>query len=140
MKPGESAELAGYSFTFKEAFERQGPNYMELAGAFDVKKSGGAAIGSVIASKRRYEVPPQVTKQAGISVQPLGDIYVVLGDETEGGAYQVKLYFHPFVRWIWGGSALMFLAGLISLFDRRLRIGLPQGARKTPLSAPAPAE
>jgi cytochrome c-type biogenesis protein CcmF len=137
MKPSESADLAGYTFTFKEVFERQGPNYVELAGAFDMKKTGGASIGSVIASKRRYDAPPQMTKQAGISVQPLGDIYVVLGDETEAGAYQVKLYFHPFVRWIWGGSALMFLAGLISLFDRRLRIGLPQGARK---AMPAPAE
>ena len=141
MKPGEKAELAGYTFTFKEVFERPGPNYIELAGAFDVKKTaGGSPVAAMVASKRRYDVPPQVTKQAGISVQAMGDIYVVLGDETERGAYQVKLYFHPFVRWIWGGSAIMFLAGLVSLFDRRLRIGLPQGARKTPASAPAPAE
>ena len=56
-------------------------------------------------------------------------------------AYQIKMYYHPFVRWIWGGSVLMFLAGLLSLLDRRLRIGLPQGARKASLaSAPAPAE
>jgi cytochrome c-type biogenesis protein CcmF len=46
--------------------------------------------------------------------------------------------FHPFVRWIWGGALIMFVAGLVSLVDRRLRIGLPQRA-KPPL-APAPAE
>ncbi len=141
MKPGESTELAGYTITFKEVFERPGPNYAELAGAFELKSTGGGPIGTIIASKRRYEMPPQVTKQAGISVRPGGDVYAVLGDETEGGAYQIKLYYHPFVRWIWGGSAIMFLAGLISLLDRRLRIGLPQGARKAPLkSAPAVAE
>jgi len=141
MKPGESADIAGYTVTFKEVFERPGPNYAELAGAFDLKRTGGSQIGTVVASKRRYEAPPQATKQAGISVRPGGDVYVVLGDEAEGGAYQVKMYYHPFVRWIWGGSAIMFLAGLISLLDRRLRIGLPQGARKASItSAPAAAE
>jgi cytochrome c-type biogenesis protein CcmF len=47
--------------------------------------------------------------------------------------------FHPFVRWIWGGALIMFIAGVVSLLDRRLRIGLPQRAAKTRL-APAPAE
>ena len=139
MKPGESADLAGYTITFKEVFERQGPNYAELAGAFDLRRSGGGLISTIIASKRRYDAPPQATKQAGISVRPGGDVYVVLGDEAEGGGFQIKMYYHPFVRWIWGGSAIMFIAGLLSLLDRRLRIGLPQGARK-PSLAPAPAE
>ncbi len=140
MKPGETAELAGYTITFKEVFERQGPNYAEFAGAFELQ-SGSRQVGTIIASKRRYIAPPQATKQAGISVRPWGDFYVVLGDEAGGGAYQIKMFFHPFVRWIWGGSAIMFLAGLLSLLDRRLRIGLPQGARKPSLApAPAPAE
>jgi cytochrome c-type biogenesis protein CcmF len=140
LKPGQSADIAGYNITFKEVFERPGPNYAELAGAFELR-AGGSLITTMIASKRRYEAPPQPTKQAAISVRPGGDVYVVLGDEAEGGAYQIKMYYHPFVRWIWGGSVLMFLAGLLSLLDRRLRIGLPQGARKAPLaSAPAPAE
>ncbi len=141
LKPGESAAIAGYTITFKEVFERQGPNYAELAGAFDLQRTGGGSIGTIVASKRRYEAPPQATKQAGISARPGGDVYVVLGDDTEGGAYQIKMYYHPFVRWIWGGAAIMFLAGLLSLLDRRLRIGVPQGARKASLApAPAPAE
>ncbi|MFY9641255.1 MAG: cytochrome c-type biogenesis CcmF C-terminal domain-containing protein, partial [Rhodomicrobium sp.] len=140
MKPGESAALGGYTVTFKNVFERQGPNYAELAGAFELQ-SGNSLIGTIIASKRRYDAPPQATTQAGISPRPFGDIYVVLGNELEGGAYAVRMYYHPFVRWIWGGALIMFIAGLVSLLDRRLRIGLPQGARKTPLaSAPAPAE
>ena len=142
LKPGQSADIAGYTITFKEVFERPGPNYVELAGAFELRGKGGGLITTMIASKRRYEAPPQATKQAAISVRPGGDVYVVLGDEAgESGAYQIKMYYHPFVRWIWGGSVLMFLAGLLSLWDRRLRIGLPQGARKASLaSAAAPAE
>ncbi len=140
MKPGESAALAGYTVAFKNVFERQGPNYAELAGAFELQR-GSRLIGTVIASKRKYDAPPQATTQAGISPRPFGDVYVVLGNELEGSAFAVRMYYHPFVRFIWGGALIMFLAGLVSLLDRRLRIGLPQRAAKTALaSAPAPAE
>jgi cytochrome c-type biogenesis protein CcmF len=138
MKPGDGVDLAGYRITFEKVFEQDGPNYAELAGAFRLQ-SGSRVIGTIIASKRKYEAPPQATTQAGISTRPLGDVYAVLGNELDGGAYAVRLYFHPFVRWIWGGALIMFLGGLVSLLDRRLRIGLPQRASRTPLAS-APAE
>ncbi len=140
MKPGDSTKIAGYTVTFKDVFERPGPNYAELAGEFELRH-GSTLIGSIIASKRRYEAPPQTTTQAAIAPRPLGDVYAVLGDKLDNGTYAVRLYFHPFVRWIWGGAVIMFLGGLVSLLDRRLRIGLAQRATKNPLSpAPAPAE
>jgi cytochrome c-type biogenesis protein CcmF len=140
MKPGESSTIAGYTVTFKRVFERQGPNYVEMAGDFELGR-GDKLIGTVTGSKRRYDAPPRVTTQAAILPRLLGDLYVVLGNEAGGGAFSVTMHYHPFVRWIWGGALLMFIAGLLSLFDRRLRIGLPQRAAKTPLaSSPAPAE
>jgi cytochrome c-type biogenesis protein CcmF len=139
MKQGESAELAGYTVTFQKVFERDGPNYAELAGAFELRR-GSRLMGTIIASKRKYEAPPQATTQAGIAPRPLGDVYVVLGNELEGGAFAVRIYYHPFVRWIWGGALIMFAAGLLSLFDRRLRIGLPQRAKAPLVSAAVPAE
>ncbi len=140
MKLGDSAELAGYQLTFKSVFPQDGPNYAEFAGAFELRH-GGNLIGTIIASKRKYEAPPQTTTEAGIAPRALGDVYVVLGSEVKPGEYAVRLYFHPFVRWIWGGALIMFLGGLVSLLDRRLRIGLPQRAAKASVApAPAPAE
>ena len=139
MKIGDTIDLGGYQLTFKKVYERAGPNYAEFAGDFDLK-SGGALIGAITTSKRKYDAPPQMTTAAGISTRPLGDVYVVLGNE-EKGAFSIRAYYHPFVRWIWGGALIMFLGGLVSLLDRRLRIGLPQRAAKAPFpSAPAPAE
>jgi cytochrome c-type biogenesis protein CcmF len=138
MKPGESAGLAGYTIAFKSIFERDGPNYAESGGVFELSRRE-RFMGTIIASKRLYVAPARATAQAGISSRALGDIYVVLGDEAGGGAFSVRMEFHPFVRWIWGGALIMFFAGLVSLLDRRLRIGLPQRATKTPLT-PAPAE
>ncbi len=139
MKIGDSIDLDGYQLTFKKVYEQAGPNYAEFAGDFELK-SGGSVIGTITTSKRKYDAPPQVTTAAGISTRPVGDVYVVLGNE-ENGAFSIRAYYHPFVRWIWGGALIMFLGGLVSLLDRRLRIGLPQRAAKTPYtSAPAPAE
>jgi cytochrome c-type biogenesis protein CcmF len=138
MRPGESAGLAGYRIAFKSVFERDGPNYAEFGGVFELH-TGERLDGTIIASKRRYEAPPRTTTQAGIAPRALGDVYVVLGDEAGGGAFSVRMEFHPFVRWIWGGALIMFIAGVVSLFDRRLRIGLPKRAAKASL-APAPAE
>jgi cytochrome c-type biogenesis protein CcmF len=139
LKPGDSVGLAGYEITFKGVTERQGPNYVEIAGNFDLK-SGGKLIGPVVGSKRKFDTPPTTTTEAGIDPRPLGDVYVVLGNEVQPGSYAVRLYFHPFVRWIWGGALIMFIGGLVSLLDRRLRIGLPQRSRPALASAPIPAE
>ena len=139
MKIGDTIDLGGYQLTFRKVYEQPGPNYAEFAGDFDLQ-SGGALIGTITASKRKYDAPPQVTTAAGISPRPLGDVYVVLGNEDKG-TYSIRAYFHPFVRWIWGGALIMFLGGLVSLLDRRLRIGLPQRAANARFpSAPAPAE
>jgi cytochrome c-type biogenesis protein CcmF len=53
----------------------------------------------------------------------------VLGDQLKDGAYSVRLYFNPLVRLIWLGAVVIFIAGGLSLSDRRLRVGAPKRAR-----------
>jgi cytochrome c-type biogenesis protein CcmF len=82
--------------------------------------------------KRFYPVEQQATSEAGIDSGLLRDLYVVLGDPVEGavaGAHTVRIYHNPLVMWIWGGVAIMGVAGLISLSDRRHRVGAPSPAR-----------
>ena len=52
------------------------------------------------------------------------DVYVSLGDPLEGGdgAWSVRVYYKPFVSWIWGGAVLMALGGLLAASDRRYRL------------------
>ena len=58
----------------------------------------------------------------------LGDVYVVMGDTAGDGARAVRLYYNPFVNFIWLGAAIMFAGGLLSLSDRRYRVGAPKRA------------
>jgi cytochrome c-type biogenesis protein CcmF len=41
----------------------------------------------------------------------------------------VRLYHNVMVPWIWGGAFVMMLGGLLSLSDRRFRIGAPARRR-----------
>ncbi|RME67792.1 MAG: DUF2141 domain-containing protein, partial [Alphaproteobacteria bacterium] len=59
-----------------------------------------------------------------------GDLYVVLGDPLENGAFSVRIYFNPLVRLIWIGAVIMFAGGGLSLSDRRLRVGAPGPAMR----------
>jgi len=136
MKPGEQVSIAGYDLTFRGVAPATGPNYREEAGVFDVAR-GGAPVTRLDPSRRLYDMPPQPTTEAGIHASWRGDLYVVLGDGQAAGGYAVRVYFNPLVRFIWLGALVMFIAGAISLSDRRLRVGAPGRARRI---AAAPAE
>ena len=127
MKDGDGTSIAGYEITFKGAQPRPGPNYSSLVGIFDVTRNG-AQVATLQPSKRSYSAPPQTTTEAGIHASWSGDLYAVLGDQQETGGFAVRLYFNPLVRFIWLGALIMFIGGLLSLSDRRLRVGAPRRA------------
>ena len=60
--------------------------------------------------------------EAAIDVGFTRDVYVSLGEPLEGQAWAVRVYFKPFVDWIWGGCVLMALGGLLAMLDRRYRL------------------
>jgi cytochrome c-type biogenesis protein CcmF len=53
----------------------------------------------------------------------LGDLYAVIGEPDEAGAWVTRIYFEPLVGWIWFGALMMAAGGALSLSDRRARIG-----------------
>ncbi len=134
MKPGEKVDVAGFELTFKGTAPNRGPNYKEDTATFDVAR-GGSLVTVLNPAKRVYDAPPQPTTEAGILASWLGDLYLVIGDAQGGGAYAVRAYFNPLVRFIWLGAMIMFLGAGISLSDRRLRVGAPVKARKSPTIA-----
>jgi cytochrome c-type biogenesis protein CcmF len=140
LKPGGQGEVAGYTFVFHGVGIQQGPNYTEQIGRLTASR-GGAPVAELMPSKRTFEVPRQTTTEAGIHAAWGGDLYLVLGDALPGGAFVVRAYFHPLVRLIWLGAVVMALGGVLSLLDRRLRVGAPRrSVRRQPVATPTPAE
>ena len=137
MKPEQSVDFADYRLTFKGVAPARGPNYVEQQGVFAVS-SGGHALTTLRPAKRVYQASRQNTTEAGIRATAMGDLYVILGDEKDAGAYSIKLYYNPLVRLIWIGAVIMFIGGFLSLSDRKLRIGAPRrAARQEASDAPA---
>jgi cytochrome c-type biogenesis protein CcmF len=137
MKKGDQTEIAGYTLVFDGVVRQRGPNYSEQVAMLKVKR-GEQEVVSLQSAKRVYDAPPQATNEAGIHAAWTGDLYAVLGDAQLRGGYAFRLYFHPFVRLIWIGTMIMFLGGMISLLDRRLRVGAP--TRGKVRAAPVAAE
>ena len=138
MTPGDRAEIAGYALVFKGVAPREGPNYREQVGLFEVMRAG-QSVTRLAPSKRRYAARQMTTSEAGIHASWRGDLYAVLGERQTGEAYSVRLYFNPLVRLIWIGTLIMFAGGIASLSDRRLRVGAPWRAARAG-TAPAAAE
>jgi cytochrome c-type biogenesis protein CcmF len=135
VKPGEPVDFAGYTLTFRGTSKHQGPNYTDETGEFLVALDG-REVTVLIPSKRQFFAPRTGTTESAIHVALAGDLYLVLGDTTEGGGVALRAYFNPLVRLIWIGALIMFFGGALSLSDRRLRVGAPIRSRAAGKLAP----
>ena len=141
MKPGEQVTVAGYDITFVGVEDVRGPNYLAERGTFTVARDG-ERIAIMQPEKRRYVVSRQDTTEAAIRTNGIYDLYLVLGESNGKGGWATRFYHKPLVPWLWIGAMVMVLGGLISLSDRRLRVGAPsrrskrgQGAATAPAAA-----
>ncbi|WBU31764.1 heme lyase CcmF/NrfE family subunit [Rhodopseudomonas palustris] len=136
MKPGDSTKLAGYEFKFEGANQRQGPNYRELLTQFTVTENG-RLVGGMAPSKRSFITRGSSTTEAALLTRGFSQLYISLGDLNDQGAVTVRIYHKPMVLLIWFGPILMALGGLLSLSDRRLRVGAPKPAKAPRVLQPA---
>jgi cytochrome c-type biogenesis protein CcmF len=128
LNPGESAMLSGYTVAFDTFGQVPGPNYLAEEGHFTITAPGGGTE-QMIASRRAYVGSNSPTTEAAIQTYGFSQLYLQLGEPLDD-THVVRIWYKPFITLIWLGTVLMALAGVISLSDRRLRIGAPQKARQ----------
>jgi len=128
LKPGDVAKIAGYELKLDDLGQRQGPNFGEMVARFTVSESG-KVIGTMTPSKRSFAARAMSTTEAVLLSRGFSQLYISLGDTAASGAIAVRIYHKPMVLLIWLGPLLMAFGGLLSLSDRRLRVGAPKPAR-----------
>ena len=138
LKVGESVTLAGYEFSFRGVENARGPNYRAERGTVSVTRDG-TPVTVLYPEKRRYTVQTQPMTEAAIDVGIVRDLYVSLGEPLGQGSWSLRVYYKPFIRWIWAGGFLAALGGLLAVSDRRYRIALRRKLRVKTTSAEAPA-
>ena len=130
LKPGQTAEVAGYTWTLDRVRDATGPNYLMRVATVRVARDG-IAVTTLEPERRTYPVQRTTTTEAAISTNLLADIYAVLGEERDGAAV-LRLHYNPLAPWIWLGALVMAVGGGLSLLDRRTRVGAPARAKARP--------
>lgn len=120
MKVGDSVEIADYTFTFSGVHDANGPNYLGGLAQIDVTHDGQPEA-TLKAEKRFYTVSKMSMTEAAIDWGLTRDLYVALGEKLDDNSWALRLYYKPFIRWIWLGGLFMALGGLLCMFDRRYR-------------------
>lgn len=117
MAVGNKITLAGYTITFDNEAALQGPNYTGTKAQFSIDYQNKTKV--IYPEKRLYTVGQMPMTDAAIDVTAFRDIYIALGEPLANGAWSVRMYFKPFVRWIWAGGFLILFGGLFALCDKR---------------------
>ncbi|UZE47556.1 heme lyase CcmF/NrfE family subunit [Rhodopseudomonas sp. P2A-2r] len=128
MKPNEVAKIAGYELRLDDVTQRQGPNFREMIATFGVSQ-GGDKLSVMTPSKRNFTTRQSSTTEAALLSRGFSQLYISLGDTAPDGGIAVRIYHKPMVLLIWFGPVLMAFGGLLSLSDRRLRVGAPKPAK-----------
>jgi cytochrome c-type biogenesis protein CcmF len=132
MAPGDTITIADkYTFAFVGSHQENGPNYSATVGAVDVSVDG-RIIKRLHPEKRIYASRGSPSTETAIDSGFTRDLYVALGEPLGYGAWAVRVYYKPFVAWIWFGCLFMAIGGLIAATDRRYRL-------KTKSAAVSPA-
>jgi len=136
MAPGDTQAIGGYVFRFDGVHETQGPNWRADEGTVTIQRDG-TTMATVKPQKRTYS-RGQVQTESAIDAGLFRDIYVALGEPMQAtdveGAWALRLYYKPFVRWIWLGGLFMMLGGFLAAGERRFR------AKKAAATAAVPAK
>ncbi|MFA0236375.1 heme lyase CcmF/NrfE family subunit [Vibrio sp. 10N.222.55.C7] len=125
LAPGESYQLEEYSFLFTGVRDKDGPNYDGYIADFEITKEG-KYINTLHAEKRFYTTAKSMMTEAAIDRGVTRDLYIAMGERLDDNkSWAVRIYYKPFVRWIWAGSLIMSIGGAIAISDRRYRFRKP---------------
>src|SRR6266850_940722 len=118
MAVGDKVNAGGYEFQFNGVTQVDGPNYRAARADITVTRNGNF-VRKMSPEKRAYTATGNVMTETDIDTGLFRDLYVSLGEPVSGGAWSVRVYYKPFVDWIWGGAILMAIGGGLAVSDRR---------------------
>jgi len=123
LAPGEVVEMAGYSFTFEGVKSVRGANYASQYGTVHISENG-KLLTTLNPEKRTYDKHMGMPMtQASIDRSLFRDVYISLGDPVgTTGAWIVRVYYKPYMTWLWTGVIIMAVGGFLAVSDRRYRM------------------
>jgi len=124
---GDQVELGPWTISFDRLEPIAGSNWTALEAGMTARR-GGKPAGVLEPQARSFWAPQQETSEAALLTAWDGQVYAIVGEEAEGDRWQLRLWWKPFVTFIWYGGILIALGGALALVgrlvgDRRRREG-----------------
>ena len=115
IKIGDKIKIERYNVLFNKIKDYKGPNYVAIQGLFQVYNNKKEYVTLLKPENRFYPVTKIFTTEVSIHTNLLRDLYIVLGDGNINDGWIVKIYHNPLVVWIWIGTFIIFIGGLLTI-------------------------
>jgi cytochrome c-type biogenesis protein CcmF len=132
---GGSLDVGGYHLVLEDVGVVEGKNYDAERGLVRVTRAG-QPICDAQPERRVFEVDGQTTSEVALCYRGLTHLYIVLGERRSAAGqpvWLVRAYWNPLATLLFLGPVIMALGGLVSLSDRRLRLGVAARRRERPV-------
>lgn len=120
MEIGDQVRVGPYEIRLTNLSNLIGPNYKAVVASMQLEEDN-QVVGMLYPEQRIYNVSHTDKAKTAIKAGLFSDLYIALGTPLEQAAWSVRLYYKPFVRWIWGGGLFMVIGGLLALAGKRRR-------------------
>ena len=117
VEVGDSAQVGPWTVILDQVAPVAGPNWTAIEGRLSAKYDGGTVI-ELRPQSRNFWAPPQETTESTLATRWNGQLYAVIGNQASDGRWQLRLWWKPFVTFIWYGGMLVALGGLLALIGR----------------------
>ncbi|MBL4831070.1 MAG: heme lyase CcmF/NrfE family subunit [Aliivibrio sp.] len=117
MDAGSRIEMGGLTFNYIETKLIVGPNYTAEQAVINVRENDNL-IATILPERRHYPVRVMNMSEPGIDWGWTRDLYITMGEKVSATEYAIRIQNKAFVRWIWIGSILMMIGGVISIIAR----------------------
>ena len=117
LEAGQSAVAGPWAVRLDHVTPVAGPNWTAIQATLSASYKGGVPV-ELNPQARSFWAPPQQTTESALATRWNGQLYAVVGEEAGDGRWQVRLWWKPFVTWIWYGGILVAFGGVLALIGR----------------------
>ncbi|MFN2101008.1 heme lyase CcmF/NrfE family subunit [Altererythrobacter sp. MF3-039] len=114
---GDMTEVGPWQISLAEVRPVAGPNWTAIEGVLEARTGPGDPI-VMTPQSRSFWSPPQQTTESALATRWNGQLYAVIGTQADDGRWQLRLWWKPFVTFIWYGGLLIALGGVLSIIGR----------------------
>jgi len=114
---GGTEQINDFAVTLDAVTPVAGPNWTAIEASLAVRQDGGEPV-ILTPQARNFWSPPQSTSESALLTKWNGQLYAVIGNQAEDGRWQIRIWWKPFVTFIWYGGLLIGLGGILAIAGR----------------------